>query len=41
MKAVDYYQNADGTWTARIFSASFTGTYEQCIAWIQANGERA
>lgn len=39
MKVIDYWQNADGTWTARLWSQTFTGTYEQCIAWIRSNGE--
>jgi hypothetical protein len=29
----------DGTWTARIFRVNFTGTYDECIAWLRANGE--
>lgn len=39
MKAVDLYRNPDGTWTARIFSQTFTGTYEECMGWLRANGE--
>lgn len=39
MKSVDLYQNSDGTWTARIFSQTFQGTYEQCAAWLRMNGE--
>lgn len=39
MKAVDLWKNEDGTWTARVFTVTYTGTYEQCIAWLRANGE--
>lgn len=39
MKAVDLYRNGDGSWTARIFQTEFTGTREQCVAWLRANGE--
>jgi hypothetical protein len=39
MKAVDMWRNADGTYTARIFSQTFTGTYEECWAWLRNNGE--
>lgn len=38
-KAVSLSQNPDGTWTARIFSTTFTGTYDECQGWLQANGE--
>ena len=41
MKAVELSQNPDGSWTARIFSQTFTGTREQCVAWLRANGEQA
>jgi hypothetical protein len=41
MRAVDLYRNADGTWTARIFSQTYTGTREACVAWLCANGEYA
>jgi hypothetical protein len=39
MKSVDLCRNADGTWTARIFSVTFTGSYEECVGWLRANGE--
>ena len=39
MKAVDLYKNADGTWTARIYSQRFVGTYDECRQWLRANGE--
>lgn len=39
MKAVRYYENADGSWTAWIFSRGFTGTYIECMEWLRANGE--
>lgn len=38
VKAVDYWQNADGTWTGRIFSQTYNGTREQVSAWLRANG---
>lgn len=41
MTATNLERNADGTWTARIFSSSFTGTYNECLAWLRANGEEA
>ena len=41
MKAVDLTRDPDGTWTARIFSAIFTGTRDECVAWLRANGEEA
>jgi hypothetical protein len=40
MKAVDLWKNPDGTWTARIFSQTFSGTYEQCVDWLRGNGEQ-
>lgn len=40
MKAVDYWRNADGTWTGRIFGQTYTGTYDQVIGWLRANGEQ-
>jgi hypothetical protein len=40
MKAVAIDKNPDGTYTARIFSSTFTGTYSQCVAWIHANNEQ-
>lgn len=39
MKAVDLYQNSDGSWTARIFNLCFKGTKAECISWLRANGE--
>jgi len=42
MKSVDLYQNGDGTWTARIFSQTFTAkTRQECVTWLQNNGEYA
>lgn len=38
-KPVEIYQNSDGTWTARIYSQTFTGTREQCVNWLLNNGE--
>jgi len=35
MKAVDLWQNPDGTWTARIYDTTYTGTREECLAWIE------
>jgi hypothetical protein len=40
MKAVDVWLNSDGSWTARIFSQTFTGTHEECVAWLRASGEQ-
>ena len=39
MKAVDLWNNNDGTWTARIFSQTFPGTEEECKRWLKMNGE--
>lgn len=40
MKAVDCTQNANGTWTARIYThLYFTGTYAECMAWLRSQGE--
>lgn len=39
MRAVDLSRNADGTWTARIYGTSYTGTREACLAWLRAHGE--
>ena len=39
MKSVELTDNHDGTWTARIFSITYTGTREECVAWIRGNGE--
>ena len=41
MKSVRLEQNADGTWTAWIFSTYFTGSRSQCMAWLNAQGEEA
>jgi hypothetical protein len=35
VKIVDCWQNPDGTWTARIYSLTFTGTYEECQNWLK------
>lgn len=37
--AVALWPNGDGTWTARIFSQTFTGTRQECVDWVRANGE--
>ena len=37
--AVELRRNADGTWTARIFEVTYTGTRDECLAWLRANGE--
>lgn len=39
MKSVELSRNPDGTWTAHIFSTTYTGTYEACCSWLRANGE--
>ncbi len=39
MKSVDLNRNSDGTWTARIFDVTFTGTREACLDWLRGNGE--
>jgi hypothetical protein len=39
MKIVDLYQNADGTWPARLYSSTLTGTLDECRNWLRANGE--
>jgi hypothetical protein len=39
MKAVDLWRNADGSWTARIFDQTFTGTEQECRNWLRYNGE--
>jgi hypothetical protein len=41
MRPVEITDNRDGTWTARIYNQSFTGTYEQCANWLRWNGESA
>lgn len=40
-KAVELTDNGDGTWTARIYSTTYTGTYAECVAWLRNNGEFA
>lgn len=39
MKSVDLYRNADGTWTARIFDLTYSGTREACVQWLRNQGE--
>jgi hypothetical protein len=39
MRAVRLERNSDGTWTAWIYSTSFTGTYAECVSWLLGNGE--
>jgi hypothetical protein len=39
-KSVDLTENGDGTWTARIYGTTYTGTRAQCVAWLHANGEQ-
>jgi hypothetical protein len=39
MRSVDLHRNDDGTWSARIYSVVFTGSYAECVAWLRANGE--
>lgn len=39
MKAVDLWRNPDGSWTARIFDTTFTGSLAQCRNWLRMNGE--
>jgi hypothetical protein len=39
MKSVELSRNADGTWTARIYSTAYTGSYQQCVDWLRNNGE--
>ena len=39
IKPVEITRNADGSYTARIYSTTYTGTYEQCVAWLRAHGE--
>jgi hypothetical protein len=41
MKAVRIEQQSSGRWVAWIFSQSFEGTYQECVDWLQANGEYA
>jgi hypothetical protein len=40
MKAVRLERNADGTWTAWIFSTSFRGTYENAATGCEATASR-
>lgn len=37
-KMVELYKNED-SWTARIFSTTFSGTREKCVEWLRANNE--
>lgn len=37
MKIIRLEENANGTWTAYIYSSSYTGTKEQCESWIKYN----
>ena len=39
MKPCGLEKNADGSWTAWIYSTRFTGTESECRAWLRANGE--
>ena len=39
MPSVTLTANPDGTWTATIFTTSRTGTYGECVAWLEAHGE--
>lgn len=39
MQAVRINKNTDGTYTAYIFSTSFTGSYADCVNWLKCNGE--
>ena len=41
MKSVGLYQDKNGQWIAWIFNQTFTGTREECIAWLRMNGEEA
>jgi hypothetical protein len=41
MKSVELSQNSDGTWTARIKSTCFCGTYQQCVDWLKGHNEWA
>lgn len=41
MNAVEITDNHNGTWTARIYTHMyFTGTYEECVAWLRSQGEQ-
>jgi len=40
MKAVDLTDNRNGTWTARIFYQTYTGTRDECERWIRNQGEQ-
>ena len=39
MKAVRLEPNGDGTYTAWIYSTSYTGSHEQCKTWLAVHGE--
>lgn len=39
MKPVSLSRNPDGTWTARIYSTTYSGSYAECVAWLRAHGE--
>lgn len=39
MKSVELYRLAGDVWEARIFGIHFQGSYEECLAWLRANGE--
>ena len=39
MKAVRMESNGDGTFTAWIFSTSYTGSFEACKHWLAGHGE--
>lgn len=39
-RPVSLDRNDDGTWTASIYSTTFSGSYEECVAWLRANGEQ-
>lgn len=40
MKSVDLTLNSDGSYTARIYDTTYTGTYEACVQWLRNNGEQ-
>lgn len=39
MKSIALSQNPDGSWTARIYGTTYTGTYEACVDWLRGNNE--
>lgn len=39
MQAVRIEPNGNGTYTAWIYSTSYTGSYEACKGWLAAHGE--